>query len=200
LLEKMPGDEWQKFANLRAYFGFMYGHPGKQLLFMGGEFAQSREWNHDASLDWHLLEEPAHRGVQTLIRDLNALYKDTPALYEVDFEPAGFGWIEGGDRENSVVSFLRHGRGDDDLVVFVCNFTPVVRRGYRIGVPEGGRYAEALNTDDPRYGGSGVDNAGSVVAEEVPAHGRPYSLSLTLPPLAAMVLKKASGHRHQENV
>jgi 1,4-alpha-glucan branching enzyme len=193
LIEKMPGDEWQRFANLRAYYGFMYAHPGKQLLFMGGEFAQWREWNHDTPLDWHLLEGPMHRGVQTLIKDLNELYKATPAFHEVDFEPAGFEWIEGGDRENSVVSFLRRGRRAEDLAVFVCNFTPVVRREYRIGVPEAGAYAEVLNTDDPRYGGSGVDNAGGVVAEEIPAHGRPYSLSLTLPPLAAMVLKKASG-------
>jgi len=192
LIDKMPGDEWQKFANLRAYYGFMYAHPGKQLLFMGGEFAQSREWNHDIALDWHLLEEPPHKGVQTLIKDLNALYAATPALYKVDFEPAGFEWIEGGDRENSVVSFLRRGRRAEDLAVFICNFTPVVRRGYRIGVPGGGRYAEALNTDDPRYGGSGVDNAGGVVAEEVPAHGRPYSLSLTLPPLAAIIFKLGS--------
>jgi 1,4-alpha-glucan branching enzyme len=192
LINKIPGDEWQKFANLRAYYGFMYAHPGKQLLFMGGEFAQSREWNHDIALDWHLLEEPPHSGVQTLIKDLNTLYAATPALYEVDFEPAGFEWIEGGDRENSVVSFLRRGRRAEDLAIFVCNFTPVVRRGYRIGVPEGGRYAEVLNTDDPRYGGSGVDNARSVVAEEVPAHGRSYSLSLTLPPLAAMILKLGS--------
>jgi len=192
LLEKMPGDEWQKFANLRAYYGFMYAHPGKQLLFMGGEFAQNREWNHDTALDWHLLEGPLHRGVQTLVKELNAFYEATPALYEVDFEPAGFEWIEGEDAENSVVSFLRRGRRAEDLAVFVCNFTPVVRREYRIGVPEGGRYAEVLNTDDLRYGGSGVDNAGGVVASEVPAHGRRYSLSMTLPPLAAVVLKPVS--------
>ena len=192
LINKMPGDEWQRFANLRAYYGFMYAHPGKQLLFMGGEFAQSREWNHDTSLDWHVLEGSMHRGVQTLIKDLNSLYRATPALYEVDFEPAGFEWIEGGDRENSVVSFLRRGRKAEDLAVFICNFTPVVRHEYRIGVPGGGRYAEVLNTDDPRYGGSGVDNAGGVAAEKVPAHRRPYSLSLTLPPLAAIVLKPVS--------
>jgi 1,4-alpha-glucan branching enzyme len=188
LIDKMPGDEWQKFANLRAYYGFMYTHPGKQLLFMGGELAQRREWNHDASLDWHLLEETPHRGVQTLVKDLNALYSATPALYEVDFEPAGFGWIEGGDIENSVVSFLR--RANKDLAIVVCNFTPGVRHGYRIGVPEGGAYEEALNTDDTRYGGSGVRNSEGVLAEKVPAHGQPYSLSLTLPPLATMVLKK----------
>jgi 1,4-alpha-glucan branching enzyme len=191
LIDKMPGDEWQKFANLRAYYGFMYTHPGKQLLFMGGELAQRREWNHDASLDWHLLEESPHRGVQSLVKDLNALYSATPALYEVDFEPAGFEWIEGGDRENSVVSFLR--RGNKDLAIVVCNFTPVVRHGYQIGVPEGGAYEEALNTDGTRYGGSGVGNGEGVRAEKIPAHGQPYSLSLTLPPLATMVLKKASG-------
>jgi 1,4-alpha-glucan branching enzyme len=190
LIDKMPGDQWQKFANLRAYYGFMYTHPGKQLLFMGGELAQRREWNHDASLDWHLLEETLHRGVQSLVKDLNAIYSATPALYEVDFEPAGFGWIEGGDNENSVVSFLR--RGNKDLAIVVCNFTPVVRHGYRIGVPEGGAYEEALNTDDTRYGGSGVRNSEGVVAEKVPAHGQPYSLSLTLPPLATMVLKEVS--------
>jgi 1,4-alpha-glucan branching enzyme len=192
LIDKMPGDEWQKFANLRAYYGFMYTHPGKQLLFMGGELAQRREWNHDASLDWHLLEETPHRGVQSLVKDLNAIYSATPALYEVDFEPAGFGWIEGGDNENSVVSFLRRGRTAEDLAIVVCNFTPVVRDGYRIGVPEGGAYDEALNTDDTRYGGSGVGNSEGVSAEKVPAHGQPYSVSLTLPPLATMVLKPIS--------
>jgi 1,4-alpha-glucan branching enzyme len=187
----MPGDEWQRFANLRAYYGFMYTHPGKQLLFMGGEFAQSREWNHDSALDWYLLENPTHRGVQTLIRDLNALYAATPALYEVDFELAGFEWIEGGDRENSVVSFLRRGKRAEDFIIVVCNFTPVVKHGYRIGVPTGGRYEEVLNTDDPRYGGSGVMNSG-LDAETMPAHGRQYSLSLTLSPLATMILKPVS--------
>ncbi len=190
LIDKMPGDDWQKIANLRAYYGFMYTHPGKQLLFMGGELAQRREWNHDAALDWHLLEEKPHSGVQGLIKDLNAIYSATPALYEVDFEPAGFEWIEGGDMENSVVSFLR--RGNKDLAIVVCNFTPVVRHSYRIGVPEGGTYEETLNTDDIRYGGSGVGNGEGVSAERAPAHGQPYSLSLTLPPLATVVLKPVS--------
>ena len=198
LIDKMPGDEWQKFANLRAYYGFMYTHPGKQLLFMGGELGQRREWNHDASLDWHLLEETPHRGVRSLVKDLNALYSATPALYEVDFEPAGFGWIEGGDMENSVVSFLR--RGNKDLAIVVCNFTPVVRHGYRIGVPEGGTYEEALNTDDTRYGGSGVGNSGGVSVEKVPSHGQPYSVSLTLPPLATMILKKARGFSKESKI
>jgi 1,4-alpha-glucan branching enzyme len=191
LLDRMPGDEWQRFANLRAYYGFMYGHPGKQLLFMGGEFAQGREWNHDTSLEWYVLDYPFHRGVQELVRDLNTLYKATPALYEVDFEPAGFEWIEGGDRTNSVVSFLRRARESEDFVVVVSNFTPVVRHGYRIGVPASGTYEEVLNTDDTRYAGSGVGNAGGVEAEDVPAHGRLHSLSLTLPPLATIVLKPA---------
>jgi 1,4-alpha-glucan branching enzyme len=191
LINKMPGDEWQKFANLRLYYAFMYGHPGKQLLFMGCEIAQWSEWNHDTALDWHLLENPMNAGVQAALRDLNALYKGTPALYEVDFEPAGFEWIEGGDRQQSVVSFLRCGRGGDHAIV-VCNFTPVVRHGYRVGVPERGAYTEALNTDATRYGGSGVTNGGEMTAESIPASGREYSLSLTLPPLAAIVLKPVS--------
>jgi 1,4-alpha-glucan branching enzyme len=189
LINKMPGDEWQKFANLRLYYAFMYGHPGKQLLFMGGEIAQWSEWNHDAALDWRLLENPMNAGVQAALRDLNALYTGTPALYEVDFEPAGFEWIEGGDRQQSVVSFLRCGRGGDDHAIVVCNFTPVVRHGYRVGVPERGAYTEALNTDATHYGGSGVTNGGDITAENIPASGREYSVSLTLPPLAAVVLK-----------
>ena len=188
LINKMPGDEWQKLANLRLYYAFMYGHPGKQLLFMGGELAQYREWNHDAALDWELLDNPAHRGVQALVRDLNALYKETPALYEVDFEPAGFEWIEGGDLENSVVSFLRRGRDPEDFALVVCNFTPMVRHGYRVGAPEG-TYTEALNTDSELYGGSGVGNGGDLKADALPASGRDHSLELTLPPLAAVILK-----------
>jgi 1,4-alpha-glucan branching enzyme len=192
LLEKMPGDEWQKFANLRAYYGFMYAHPGKQLLFMGGELAQRREWNHDTPLDWHLLDEPSHEGIQTLIKDLNALYSFTPALYRVDFEPAGFEWIAGGDIENSVVSFLRRESAHEDTAIVVCNFTPVVRHDYRIGVPEAAAYEEALNTDDTRYGGSGVSNGERTKTEKVQAHRREYSLSLTLPPLATMIFKPVS--------
>ena len=195
LIDKMPGDEWQKFANLRAYYGFMYAHPGKQLLFMGGEFAQRREWNHDAPLDWHLLEETNHEGVQDLIQDLNALYAATPALYELDFEPAGFEWISGGDIDNSVVSFLRRGSAAGDLVIVVCNFTPVVRYGYRIGVPQEGTYQEVMNTDDARFGGSGVANGEGTTTEKVQAHGQEQSIALTLPPLATIILKKASGYR-----
>ena len=191
LIGRMPGDEWQKFANLRAYYGFMYAHPGKQLLFMGGEIAQSREWNHDIGLDWNLLNEPLHAGVQGVVRDLNALYRDTPALYEVDYEPSGFEWIDGGDKQNSVVSFVRRpGEGnEEDYAVVVCNFTPVVH-DYRVGVPGEGVFTEVLNTDDEAYGGSGVGNEGRIEADEVSAHGRPYSISLTLPPLATVILKR----------
>ena len=192
LIRKMPGDEWQRFANLRAYYGFMYGHPGKSLLFMGGELAQEGEWNHDVGLDWHLLDDRYHAGVNTLVRDLNALYRSTPALHEVDFEPAGFEWVEGGDSERSVFAFLRRGRGGEDHALVVCNMTPVVREGYRVGVPGQEPYAEALNTDSEAYGGSGVGNGGTLSPEPVAHHGREYSLSLTLPPLSTIILKPVS--------
>ncbi len=188
LIGKMPGDRWQKFANLRAYFGFMWTHPGKKLLFMGGEFAQEREWNHDHSLDWHLLDDPSHKGMQSLVRDLNRLYRDTPALYELDCDQQGFEWIEGGDVENSVFSFLRRARGDEPPVIVVSNMTPVVREDYRVGAPLGGEWDEVLNTDAEEYGGSGVANGDGLRAEEVGNHGRPYSLRLRLPPLATIVL------------
>ncbi|QYJ16550.1 1,4-alpha-glucan branching enzyme GlgB [Rubrobacter xylanophilus DSM 9941] len=187
LLGRMPGDDWQRFANLRAYYGFMYAHPGKQLLFMGGEFAQEREWDSGSQLDWHLLGG-RNRGVRELVADLNALYRATPALHQVDFEPEGFEWVEGGDAEQSVISFLRRARNPEDFVLVVCNFTPVVRHGYRVGVPRGGAYEELLNTDDARYGGSGV-TSGELEAEETPWHGRPFSLPLTLPPLATVFLR-----------
>ena len=185
LLARMPGDTWQKFANLRAYYGFMWTHPGKKLLFMGGEFAQGREWTHEYSLDWHLLEIDEHRGVQQLVKDLNHLYRATPALYVRDSEVDGFEWIDASDSEQSVVTYLRRAPGGG-LAVVACNFTPVPRHGYRVGVPVAGSFAERLNTDDPAYGGSGVAN-GVVGAEEVTWHGRPYSLSLTLPPLATVI-------------
>ena len=191
LINKMPGDEWQKFANLRAYHGFMYVHPGKSLLFMGGEIAQSREWNHDTGLDWQLLKDPQNAGISTLIKDLNALYKKTPALHEIDFEPAGFEWIEGGDKDQSVISFLRRGKSPEDVALVVCNFTPVIRQGYRVGVPAEATYEEALNTDDQRYGGSGVTN-GVVAAKSIPSNGREYSISLDLPPLAVVVFKPSA--------
>jgi 1,4-alpha-glucan branching enzyme len=189
LLGKMPGDCWQQFANLRAYYGFMWGHPGKKLLFMGGEFAQGREWNFDASLDWHLLEIGLHRGVQQLVRDLNRLYRAEPALHRLDCDPAGFEWINGADTSQSVISFVRHS-GEGRTALIVCNFTPVVRRDYRLGVPAGGWWAERINTDGTDYGGSGVGNGGGVSAEAVPAHGRDYSVSLTLPPLGTLIFTR----------
>ena len=191
LINKMPGDEWQRFANLRAYYGLTYIHPGKSLLFMGGELAQSREWNHDTQLDWNLLDNENNVGIQNLVRDLNAIYKATPALHEVDFEPEGFEWISDSDRQNSVISFLRRAKDPDDFVIVICNFTPVVHENYQIGVPAGGRYEVVLNTDDNRYGGSGIGEA-TIEAQETPAHGKPYSISLTLPPLATIILKPVS--------
>ena len=190
LHRKMPGDDWQKFANLRAFFGFMYGHPGKKLLFMGGEFGQTNEWNHEASLDWHLLEMgPYHRGLQRLVQDLNGLYRTQPALYEADFASEGFQWMDCDDTDASVISFVRRARDPQDFLLFVCNFTPVVRAGYRVGVPRGGFYHERINTDGAIYGGSNVGNAGNVLAEPIPTHGQPYSLPLDLPPLATLVLR-----------
>ncbi|MES3020940.1 MAG: 1,4-alpha-glucan branching protein GlgB [Pseudomonadota bacterium] len=186
ILARMPGDDWQRFANLRAYYGFMWGHPGKKLLFMGCEFAQAKEWNADASLDWHLLDDPAHAGVQRLVRDLNNVLRAYPALHQVDFEQRGFEWISHEDRENSVLSFVR--RADDgSCVLVVCNFTPVCRPGYRIGVPAAGRYRELINTDQLQYGGSGVGN-GVLATEASGMHGRAQSLALTLPPLATLML------------
>ena len=189
LLGKMPGDGWQKFANLRAYFGFMFGHPGKKLLFMGGEFAQGREWNHDASLDWHHLDHPMHRGMQDLVRDLNHLYRELPALHQRDCEADGFEWLELHDNEQSVLAFLRRGADPGSIVVVICNFTPVPRYGYRIGVPAAGYYRERVNTDAAVYGGANIGNGGGVEAEHFASHGRPFSLSLTLPPLGTLFLE-----------
>ncbi len=189
LLNKMPGDGWQKFANLRSYLTFMYTMTGKKLLFMGGEIGQGDEWNHNKSLDWHLLEYPLQSGVQSLVRDLNTLYRGEPALHEQDCVPEGFSWIDCHDSDNSIISFLRMAKDPNDFVVAICNFTPLVRHDYRIGVPRGGAYAEILNTDASCYEGSGVGNAGRVEAEALEAHGRPFSLNLVLPPLAALVLK-----------
>jgi len=188
LLGKMPGDDWQRFANLRAYYGFMYAHPGKKLLFMGGEFAQEREWNHDRSLDWYLLDDVRHQGIHTLVGDLNRAYRALPALHELDAEPAGFEWILS-DREACVVAFVRRARDANDFVVSITNFTPVVRHNYRFGVPSAGTYVEVLNTDDPRYGGSGVRN-GALASEEYGMHRKQYSLNMTLPPLATVILRR----------
>jgi len=187
LIGKMPGDRWQRFANLRAYLAFMWTHPGKKLLFMGAEFAQEREWNHDIGLDWQLLGDKLHAGVHLLVGDLNRLYRDTPALHALDCEPEGFAWIDAANAAESVVSYQRRGRDPRALAVIVCNFTPLPRDDYRIGVPLPGRYAERINTDAEPYGGSGVGNQGMVDAEPEPMHGHPYSLRLRLPPLAVLI-------------
>ena len=189
LLSKMPGDAWQKFANLRLLYAYMYGHPGKKLLFMGGEFGQWDEWDHRRSLDWHLTGFDEHRKLQDYVRDLNRLYRSEAALYEVDFEHDGFEWIGLHDTDDSVVAFLRRGRDRRDFVVFVGNFTPVPRFEYRIGVPEPGYYRELINSDSEGYGGSNVGNLGGVRAEAVPWHGRDFSVKLTVPPLGAMFLR-----------
>lgn len=191
LVQKVPGDDWQRFATLRAYYAYMFAHPGKKLLFMGLEFAQLEEWDHDRELRWPLLERPLHAGVQALVRDLNALYRREAALHSRDCQSDGFAWIDCHDQEASVLSFLRRGRSRDDIVVTVCNFTPVVREQYLVGVPSAGAYRELLNTDSAYYGGSDVGNGGVVVAQARPAHGFDHSLRLTLPPLATIVLAPA---------
>ena len=188
LIAKMPGDRWQKFANLRAYYSFMWAHPGKKLLFMGCEFAQEREWNHDQSLDWHLLEDPMHAGVKDLIGSLNRLYREVPALHELDCDPTGFEWIESSDSENSVFSFVRRGRGDARPVLVICNFTPVVQQGYRVGAPVEGKWRTILNSDDADFGGSGVGSRASIPTQPVQWHGRSHSIELDLPPLGVLLL------------
>jgi 1,4-alpha-glucan branching enzyme len=193
MIGKMPGDEWQKFATLRALYCYLFTHPGKKLVFMGSEIGQYPEWHHDNSLDWHVLEYPVHSGLQRLVKDLNHLYRTEASLSEVDYDPAGFQWIDCNDNENSVFSFVRRGRDASDFTVTVLNFTPVVRHGYRIGVPEPGRYKELLNTDSELYAGSNVGNAGSIATEPVASHGWPNSLDLLLPPMGALVLKPDRG-------
>lgn len=190
LLGRMPGDDWQRFASLRTYFGFMFAQPGKKLLFMGAEFAQVREWNHDASLDWHLLDNPLHRGMQALVRDLNHAYREIPALHELDCSHEGFQWIIADDRDSSVLSWVRRAR-NGNFVICVSNFTPVVRHNYRMGVPVHCQYRERLNTDDQKYGGSGVSNATLIDSDAVESHGQPASVQLTLPPLATVILQIA---------
>lgn len=191
LLDKMPGDDWQRFANLRALFGYLYGHPGKKMLFMGGEFGQWWEWNHDASLQWHLCQYEPHLAMQRYVRDLNRLYREEAALHQVDFDSSGFQWIDFGDAEQSMVAFVRRAKDASRFVVCVYNFTPVPRHGYRIGVPVAGSYRELLNSDAAVYGGSNIGNLGEVQAEATPSHGLPFSLSLTLPPLGVLFLKPA---------
>jgi len=190
MLDKMPGDIWQKRATLRALYGYMYGHPGKKLMFMGCEFGQWREWGHDESLDWHLLQYAEHRGIQHWVRDLNRTLKEQPALHQVDFDHTGFEWIDCSDFEGSVVSFIRRAHHSSDFVLVAVNFTPVVRHDYVIGVPEAGRYVELLNSDGEIYGGGNLGNSGVIQSEPTPAHGRPHRLSLVLPPLACLILKR----------
>jgi 1,4-alpha-glucan branching enzyme len=187
LLEKMPGDDWQKFANLRLLYGYMWTHPGKKLLFMGGELGERREWSHDGALDWSLPEHAAHAGIQRWIGDLNALYRAQPALYQRDFDPSGFAWIDCNDARTSVISYMRYGGENSKPMLVVCNFTPVPQHNYVAGVPYGGFWRELLNSDAPRYGGSGMGNLGGLETSPVPAHGHLRSLTLTLPPLAALV-------------
>ncbi|HUJ93994.1 MAG TPA: 1,4-alpha-glucan branching protein GlgB [Terriglobales bacterium] len=188
LIGKMPGDEWQRFANLRLLFGYMFGQPGKKLLFMGDEFGQVREWTHDSSLEWHVLQYPVHGGLQNWVRDLNRVYREQPALHELDNDPAGFEWVDCNDNAASVLSLLRKSKSGETILV-VCNFTPVPREKYAVGVPRGGFWRELLNSDGREYFGSGIGNAGGRQAEPVAAHGRPYSLRLTLPPLGALFFK-----------
>jgi 1,4-alpha-glucan branching enzyme len=189
LLAKMPGDTWQKFANLRLLLGYMYAQPGKKLLFMGGEFGQWKEWNHDTSLDWHLLTDPLHRGLQRWVRDLNTIYRGELALHQLDCDPGGFEWIDCTDAEQSVICFGRKGKTGNDLLLVACNFTPLPRHNYRIGVSRGGRWTEILNSDAPLYGGSGQGNLGGLTAAPVPWHGRSHLLNVTLPPLGMVVFK-----------
>jgi len=188
LLSKMPGDDWQKFANLRVLLGYMYAQPGKKLLFMGCDIGQWREWSHDESLDWHLLQYAPHQGLQRWVRDLNTLYRAEPALHQLDCDPGGFEWIDCHDSDDSTLSLLRRGHAAGTIVI-ACNFTPVPRQQFVIGVPHGGYWRELLNSDATLYGGSGIGNAGGVQAEDVPSHGRPCRLVLTLPPLAMVVFK-----------
>jgi 1,4-alpha-glucan branching enzyme len=188
LLGKMPGDRWQKFANLRSLYTYMWAHPGKKLLFMGGELAEWEEWNHDGSLHWNLLEQAEHQGVQSLVRDLNRIYRSERALYEVDFDPSGFRWLEANDAANNVLAFARLDATGDRPVVCVMNMSPVPRYEYRVGMPMCCRWKELLNSDSTYYGGSGIGNLGGIEAEPIPWHDQPFSGLLTLPPLGALWL------------
>ena len=189
MLDKMPGDVWQKHANLRALYGYMFVHPGKKLLFMGGEIGQWREWNHDWQLDWEVLGDPLHAGLQRWVSDLNRIYQDEPALFDADFDPGGFAWIDCNDHEHSIIALTRRARAQEDALVAIVNFTPVPRRDYRLGVPQRGSYRELLNSDSDVYGGSNIGNNGTVAAEAHPSHGHEFSLSLSVPPLGFLLLK-----------
>ncbi len=189
LIDKMPGDVWQKFANLRLLFGYMFGQAGKKMLFMGGEFGQWREWVHDESLDWHLLDFESHRGVQHWVSDLNHFYRTNPVMHVGDLHPYGFEWVAANDSDQSALSFLRHGESDNEWVLVVCNFTPVPREGYRLGVPRAGFWKEVLNSDAHEYWGSGMGNQGGVVAHSIASHGRPHSVEITIPPLGVVYFR-----------
>jgi 1,4-alpha-glucan branching enzyme len=186
----MPGDEWQKFANLRLLFAYMFATPGKKLVFMGGEFGQRSEWNHDSSLEWHQSGTLLAQGMQLLVRDLNRVYGDNPALYARDHDPEGFDWIDANDSRQSTLSFVRRSDAPDETLVAIFNFTPEVRHDFRLGVDHEGFWHELINTDAKVYGGSGQGNQGGVYAEAISSHGRPFSISLTLPPLGALLLSK----------
>jgi 1,4-alpha-glucan branching enzyme len=188
LLTKMPGDRWQKFANLRALYAFMWAHPGKKLLFMGQEFAQESEWSHEHSLDWHLVEQADNAGLQTLVASLNRTYRAQPALWQRDSDPEAFWWLEGGDADSNVIAFARYGNSPRDVLVCICNLSPIPRDRYRLGLPRPGFWRETLNTDSTYYGGSDVGNVGGRTAEALPSHDQPYSAEFTLPPLAVLWL------------
>ena len=183
MLDKMPGDSWQKHANLRALYGYMFAHPGKKLLFMGGEIGQWREWNHDWQLDWEVLGDPAHGGLQKWFRDLNRVYAEERSLWELDHDHSGFSWIDCNDHEHSVIALTRRAADERDFTVAIVNFTPVPRRDYRVGVPAGGAYLELLNSDASLYGGSNIGNQGRVESEARPSHGYAHSITVTVPPL-----------------
>jgi 1,4-alpha-glucan branching enzyme len=189
MFERAPQDEWRKFGTLRAFYAFMWAHPGKKLLFMGTEFGQTAEWNHDTQLEWRLLQYPIHYKLQTMVKELNWLYRREAALFEVDDSYQGFEWIDLQDSESSIITFIRFARNREDFIVFACNFTPVPREGYRIGVPKAGLYRELFNTDSELFGGANVGNAGAVWADEIAFHGRPASLNVTIPPLAVVAFK-----------
>jgi 1,4-alpha-glucan branching enzyme len=190
LYTKMAGDDWQKRANLRLLFGYMFGLPGKKLLFMGCEFGQPSEWNHDRSLDWHLLAEPGHQGIARWVSDLNRLYREQPALWQLDCEPRGFTWLDPDDAALGVLSFLRHGERPEETLLLVCNFTPLARDGYRLGVPAAGRWVELMSSDATEYGGSGLGNRGGQDAQLVPCHHQPASLEALLPPLGIVIFRR----------
>ena len=184
----MPGDKWQRFANLRTLFAYMWAHPGKMLMFMGGEIAQEREWDFTQSLDWHLLEDGGHAGMQSLVRDLNRVYRGAPALWEVDFEPAGFWWLEANAAADNVVAFARASQDAEEVLVCVANLAPVPREGYRLGLPRSGAWTEALNTDSEFYGGTNTGNLGAIEAKPLPYNDQPFSAQITLPPLSVLWL------------